>query len=58
MTVKVKPEEDEEALVEGLEVDVAVVVGVGVEDDVAKHLEIGSKQTFSPPGITCIPMIA
>ena len=37
--VKVKPKEDEKALVEGLKVDVAVVLGVGVQDYVSENLK-------------------
>ena len=33
------PKEHKESLVEGLEVDVAVVLRVRVQDDIPKHLE-------------------
>ena len=68
--VKVKPEEDEKALVEGLKVDVAVVLGVGVQDYVSENLKYDDDDVVNDQKVflmmemdmlmmvTCIPMIA
>ena len=68
--VKVKPKEDEKALVEGLKVDVAVVLGVGVQDYVSENLKYDDDDVVNDQKVflmmemdmlmmmTCIPMIA